>query len=104
MEERVVLRPRRQLTLPRSVCDALGVQPGDRLVLELVDGKLVVEPQRIRAMEALRALRRAIAESGVSEEEMLEGAREVREELFRERYGYLLEKRTRGTGRRRRSA
>ena len=55
-------------------------------------------------MEALRALRRAIAESGVSEEEMLEGAREVREELFREKYGYLLEKDTRRTGRRRRSA
>ena len=92
MEERVVLRPRRQLTLPRSVCEALGVQPGDRLVLELVDGKLVVEPQRVRAMEALRAIQQAFAESGISEEELLESGRQIREELFREKYGYLLEK------------
>ena len=102
MEERVTLRPRRQVTLPRNVCEALGVKPGDRLVLEVSEGVLVVRPGRQAALEALRAIQQAFAESGVTLEELLEGGRQVREELFQERYGYLLKKKPRG--RRRRSA
>ncbi len=103
MPERVTLRPRRQLTLPREVCEALGIKPGDSLVLEVKDGKLFMRPQTAVALEALEALRQAIAESGVTLDEMLEGGRQVREEIFRERYGHLLEQkgqRVRKAGRR----
>ena len=31
----VVVRTKRQVTLPRSICEQLGVQPGDRLELVL---------------------------------------------------------------------
>jgi AbrB family looped-hinge helix DNA binding protein len=98
--ETVVLRPKRQVTLPREVCDALDVKPGDKLVLDVSDGVLTIRSRKARALDALEALRRAIAESGVTEEEMLEGARQVREELFKEKYGHLLERRPK----RRRSA
>lgn len=105
MEERVVLRPRRQITLPRRVCEELGVKPGDGLVLKISNGKLVARPQRQVALEALQALRQGFAESGVTLEELLESGRQVREELFREKYGYLLEKQSRRPSReRRRSA
>ncbi len=39
-----------------------------------------------------RRLRRAIRESGVTEEDLLESGRQVREELFRERYPDLAKK------------
>ena len=93
MGEAITLRPRRQVTLPRRVCEALGVEPGDRLVLEVSDGVLIVRPGRQAALEALEALRRAIAESGVTEEEMLASGRQIRDELFREKFPDLAKRR-----------
>ena len=87
-----VLRDRRQVTIPRAVCEELGIRPGDRLELRVEDGTLIVRPGRVAALEALEELRRAIAESGVTEEELLESGRQIRDELFREKYPDLAEK------------
>ena len=92
MEETIVLRPRRQVTLPRNVCEALGIEPGDRLVLEVSDGVLIARPGRQVALEAVEELRKAIAESGVTEKELLESGRQIRDELFREKYPQLAKK------------
>jgi len=35
-----VLR-KRQITLPKEICDALGIEEGDLLLLEIEDGKIV---------------------------------------------------------------
>jgi bifunctional DNA-binding transcriptional regulator/antitoxin component of YhaV-PrlF toxin-antitoxin module len=92
MQETIIVRPRRQITLPRQMCEALGVEPGDRLVLDVEGGVLVARPQRQVALDALDEVRRALAESGVTEEELLEGGRQVRKELFREKYPELAAK------------
>lgn len=105
-EESITIRARRQMTLPRQVCEALGIRPGDRLVLEVSDGVLIARPGQAVALEALRAIQQAFAESGVTEEELLESGRQIREELFREKYGHLLKQKHSRAGqkRRRRSA
>lgn len=92
MEGVANLRQGRRLTLSRKVCEALDVKPGDRLSLEVREGALLIRPARVVALEALEEFRRAIAESGVTEEELLEGGRQVREELFREKYPHLARK------------
>ena len=89
---RVTLRERRQLTIPRAVCEALEVKPGDWLSLELLEGAVLVRPSTKVALEAMEELRRAIAESGVTEEELLESGRQIRDELFRETYPDLAKK------------
>lgn len=86
---RVTLRERRQLTLPREVCEALEVKPGDGLNLELLEGALLVRPSKKAALDALRAIQEAFAESGITEEELLESGRQVREELVREKWPHL---------------
>ena len=91
-EESVTIRARRQMTLPRQVCEALGVGPGDRLVLEVSDGVLIARPRQAAALDALRELQRAFAESGVTEKELLESGRQIRDELFREKYPDLARK------------
>ncbi len=83
----IVLRPRRQLTLPKKVCERLGVKPGDRLALELRGATLVAKPKRIIALEALREIREAFQRSGVTEEELIKAGKQVRQELIRKRYG-----------------
>ena len=82
----VVLGPRRQLTLPSEACEALGIEVGDHLELAVADGVLTVRPRKTRALEALREIRRAFAVSGVTEEEIQEEGRRVREQLTHERY------------------
>jgi AbrB family looped-hinge helix DNA binding protein len=87
-----VLRDRRQVTIPRTVCEELGIRPGDRLELRVEDGTLIVRPGRVAALEAIRAIQQALEEAGVTEEELLESGRQIRDELFRERYPDLAEK------------
>jgi AbrB family looped-hinge helix DNA binding protein len=88
----VTLRDRRQMTLPREVCEALGVRPGDRLELRVEDGALIIRPGRVAALEALQAIQQALEEAGITEEELLESGRQIRDELFREKYPDLAEK------------
>ena len=84
-----VLRDRRQVTIPRAVCEELGVRPGDRLELRVEDGTLIVRPGRVAALEAIRAIQQALEEAGVTEEELLESGRQVRDEIVRERWPHL---------------
>lgn len=83
----VTLRPRRQLTLPAQVCEALGIQTGDRLEVAVVDGGLLVKPKKAIALQALREIQRAFATSEVSEEELQAEGRKVREFLSSAHYG-----------------
>ena len=89
---RAVLRDRRQVTLPREVCEALGIKPGDRLELRVQDGAVIIRPGRVAALEALGAIQRALEDAGVTEEELLESGRQIRDELFREKYPDLATK------------
>jgi len=84
---RAVLRPRRQLTLPRDICQQLGIDIGDQVELSAEDGRLVVTPSRKLALDALAEIRSAFARSGITEEELQRAATEARTELIRERYG-----------------
>jgi antitoxin component of MazEF toxin-antitoxin module len=84
---RAVLRPRRQLTLPRDICRQLGIEIGDQVELSAEDGMLVVTPSRKLALDALAEIRNAFARSGIPEDELQRAARETRKELIRERYG-----------------
>ena len=82
----VVVRTKRQVTLPRSICEQLGVQPGDRLELVLEGDALVARPKKGAALEALREIREAFERSGVTEEELQETGRRVRERNARSRH------------------
>ena len=87
-----VLRDRRQVTIPRAACEELGIRPGDRLELRVEEGVLIIRPGRVAALDAIRAIQQALEEAGVTEEELLESGRQIRDELFRERYPDLAKK------------
>lgn len=84
---RAVLRQRRQITLPRDVCEQLGIDVGDALELSVEDGALIITPSKQLALDALEEIQVAFARSGLTEEELQRAARKARTELVRGRYG-----------------
>ena len=86
---RISVREKRQITLPVEMCKALGIEPGDQLEATLEDGTMLIRPARKAALDALDEVRRAIRDTSVTREELLQGGREVREELVRERWPHL---------------
>ena len=87
-KQEATLRPRRQLTLPAEVCEALGLAVGDRLELSVEEqGRLVVKPKKALALQALREIQRAFGASDLTEEDLQEEGRRARKRLSRARYG-----------------
>jgi len=86
---RISVREKRQVTLPASICRELGIEPGDMLDATVDDGTLVIRPARKAALDALKELQRAVKESGVTLEELLEGGRQARAEIAHEMWPHL---------------
>ena len=40
----LTVSPKRQIAIPKDVCERLHIRSGDHLVLEVKDGKLILEP------------------------------------------------------------
>ena len=81
----VVLRPKRQITLPKDICDQLGVGPGDTLELIVEESVLKATPKKHKALDALNEIQETFRRSGISEGELLKEARNTRQEIARER-------------------
>ena len=79
----VVVRPKRQVTLPREICEQLGIGPGDKLELALEGDVLVARPKKSIALEALREIREAFKRSGVTEAELQKTGQRIRRDLTR---------------------
>jgi len=85
----VTLRQKGQLTLPADVCRALGVKAGDYLELTVEGSRIILRPSHEAALDALTELRHAIAESGVTEAELIASGEEIAKEQFRRDYPEL---------------
>ena len=83
----VVLRPKRQVTIPKEICELLDIEPGDILEIMVTDSTIIARPKKNIALDSLREIQSALERAGISEEELLESGREIREELARELYG-----------------
>jgi len=47
MRGEFTLSPKGQITLPKELRDALGLQPGDQFVFSIIDGEVVITPKSI---------------------------------------------------------
>jgi AbrB family looped-hinge helix DNA binding protein len=83
----IVIRDKRQVTLPRNICEQLGVTEGDRLTVYIEGDRLVAKPKKNVAMDSLREIQRLFKESDVTEKELLKTSRRIRKELVKKHYG-----------------
>ena len=54
----IIVRPRRQITLPKGLCERLGIKEGERLIVVLDGDRLIVTPARTASLDALQEIRR----------------------------------------------
>ena len=81
------LRPRRQITLPAEICEALSVELGDQLDLEITADAVIIRKKRGGALDALREIQRAFAATDLTDNEVMGAQRRIREQATRVRYG-----------------
>jgi AbrB family looped-hinge helix DNA binding protein len=81
----VVVRPKRQMTLPREICDQLGIGPGDTLELVVEESVLRATPRKRKALDAIDEIRETFRRYGVTEGDLLDEGRKTRQEIARGR-------------------
>jgi bifunctional DNA-binding transcriptional regulator/antitoxin component of YhaV-PrlF toxin-antitoxin module len=86
LSDDIVIRDKRQITLPRKICEQLGVEPGDRLSLHIEGSTLVAKPKKSVAINALQELHRIFQASDISEKELLKTAQRMRGSLVKKMY------------------
>lgn len=65
------IRPRRQVTLPKSALQKLDLEVGDSLEMKLVGKKAILLPKKQVALDALRELQRIFQSSKTPLKEIL---------------------------------
>lgn len=78
------------LILPAELREALGLQVGDTLKLVQTEDNLLLIPRRLLVAEFAEYMSKLLAEKGLTVDDLLASGEEIRDELFRERYGDLL--------------
>ncbi|QXJ35413.1 AbrB/MazE/SpoVT family DNA-binding domain-containing protein [Saccharolobus shibatae] len=80
MPETVVTR-KYQITIPKEIREALGIKVGDRLIVRVEDGKIIIEP--VKASDALKRLA-TIADKYLGGPKRIDAVKLVEESLERE--------------------
>jgi AbrB family looped-hinge helix DNA binding protein len=81
----VRLRKRGQITIPQTVRDSLGVSEGDILTLIQMGEAVILTPRQPRVPRLADKIADLMEDEGVSLAELLQGLKEEREEIWRER-------------------
>ncbi len=89
----ILLTPEGEITLPREIREKYGYN--DWMVLSAVDmgdGSILLKPVKSKLDEITKDVQKILEEDGVTFEDLMVTLREVRKELFKEKYGHLLDK------------
>lgn len=77
-----------QVTIPKSIREALKLSEGDRVAFIQDNGKVVIAKASLLALRELQeALAKDAKKQGISEQDVLDELKQVREELWHERQG-----------------
>lgn len=76
-----------QVTIPRAIREKLGLKKGDLVTFVETEAGVVIQPVELVLSAALDEIGQALKEQGITLEELIESGREVRGEIYREKYG-----------------
>ena len=81
------IKARGQLTIPKKIREMSHIEEGNVVSILPIGDSLIITPKRLELDEARRQLRKLVKASGLTIEELIEGLKEERTELFKETYG-----------------
>jgi AbrB family looped-hinge helix DNA binding protein len=81
------IRQRGQVTIPKSVREASGLDEGCSVMLIPLGESILIAPQRLGLDEARIKIQQAIRATGLTPDEVLAGLASERQTLFEELYG-----------------
>lgn len=81
------IKARGQLTIPKKIREMSHLEEGQVVSIIPVGDALIVTPKRLELDEARREIRKVLKASNVTIEELIEGLKEEREDLYKETYG-----------------
>jgi bifunctional DNA-binding transcriptional regulator/antitoxin component of YhaV-PrlF toxin-antitoxin module len=81
------IKDRGQLTIPKGVREAGPLAQGREVTIIPLGDSILVTPRRLGVEEARGELRRLLAASGLSLDELVAGLDQAREEAYEETYG-----------------
>jgi AbrB family looped-hinge helix DNA binding protein len=80
------IRQRGQVTIPKSVRDASGLDEGCSVTLLPIGDSILIAPQKLGLDEARRIIQQTIRATGMTPEEVLADMVSQRQSLFEELY------------------
>lgn len=81
------IKARGQLTIPKKIRETSHIDEGDVVSILPVGDSLIITPKRLELDEARRQLKKLLKASNLTIEELIEGLKEERDNLFKETYG-----------------
>jgi AbrB family looped-hinge helix DNA binding protein len=87
----VQIRSRGKITIPAQLRSKYQFQEGDSFTLiDLEDGSFLLKPGISKVDEISEKIEKSFQEEGITLEVMFETLREIRKELFQEKYGKFI--------------
>jgi bifunctional DNA-binding transcriptional regulator/antitoxin component of YhaV-PrlF toxin-antitoxin module len=80
------VKARGELTIPKKIREMSHIEEGNVVSILPVGDSLIITPKILELDEARRQLRKLLKTSGLTVEELIEGVKEERAELFKEKY------------------
>ncbi len=81
------VKARGQLTIPKKIRETSHIEEGNVVSILPVGDSLIITPKRLELDEARRQLKKLLKASSLTIEELIEGLKEERGDLFKETYG-----------------
>jgi AbrB family looped-hinge helix DNA binding protein len=81
------IKARGQLTIPKKIRETSHIEEGNVVSILPVGDSLIITPKRLELDEVRRQLKKLLKASNLTIEELIEGLKEERGDLFKETYG-----------------
>lgn len=81
------IKARGQLTIPKKIRVMGHLEEGQVVSIIPIGDSVIITPKRLALDEARREIRRLLKAAGLTEQDLLKGLEQEREELYQETYG-----------------
>ena len=88
----VRIQEKGQVTIPLEIRRKLKLRKGDFVTFIETENGVVIKPAEVLAAETLDKIGKVLKEKGIDLDEMLESGREIRQEIYREKYAQETDK------------